>query len=154
MVTSISDVQQLYNVIIGTLELFLGAIMSISLIVAAIGITNTMFMSIMERTHEVGVMKAVGAKNSDILKLFLAETSLISAIGGVVGSILGIAAAKIVSIVLPLIGGEAIGRVPMVIDPLVVLTGIIVAIIVGILAGLYPARRASKMSPAEAVRYE
>lgn len=153
-VTSISDVQRIYNVIIGTLELFLGAIMSISLIVAAIGITNTMFMSIMERTHEVGVMKAVGAKNSDILKLFLAETALLSGIGGVVGSLLGIAAAKIVSVVLPLIGGEAVGEVPMVIDPLVVLTGIIVAIVVGILAGLYPARRASKMSPAEAVRYE
>jgi len=68
--------------------------------------------------------------------------------------LLGIAAAKIVSVVLPLIGGEAVGEVPMVIDPLVVLTGIIVAIVVGILAGLYPARRASKMSPAEAVRYE
>jgi len=154
MVTSISDVQRIYNVIIGTLELFLGAIMSISLIVAAIGITNTMFMSIMERTHEVGVMKAVGAKNSDILKLFLAETSLLSGIGGAVGSLLGIAAAKIVSVVLPLIGGETVGEVPIAIDPLVILAGIVVAIVVGILAGLYPARRASKMSPAEAVRYE
>jgi len=153
-VMSISDVQQIYNTIMGTLELFLGAIMSISLIVAAIGITNTMFMSIMERTHEVGVMKAVGAKNSDILKLFITETAVLSGIGGLVGSGLGIAAAKVVSVVLPMIGGEAVGEVPMVIDPLIILAGIIVAIIVGILAGLYPARRASKMSPAEAVRYE
>jgi putative ABC transport system permease protein len=145
-----SQFKEIFERIISMLGLFLGSIAAIALIVASLGIMNTMFMSIMERTHEIGVMKAIGAKNSNILSLFIAETSIISAIGGVFGCLLGIAASKIISV----IGSFQNIEIPVSVKPEVILAGMSIAIIVGVLSGLYPAWKASKMSPAEAVRYE
>jgi putative ABC transport system permease protein len=114
------------------------------------GIMNTMLMSVMERTHEIGVMKAIGAKNRNILTLFLLEAGVVSAIGGVCGCILGILAARAISF-----GIQTAFDVEIVaiVKPEVLLAGLAVAVLVGILSGLYPARKAAKMSPVEAVKY-
>ena len=150
LVMTMSQFKEIFERILSMLGLFLGSIAAIALIVASLGIMNTMFMSIMERTHEIGIMKAIGAKSSNILSLFIAETAIISAIGGVFGCLLGIAASKIISA----IGSFQNIEIPVSVKPEVILAGMAIAIIVGVLSGLYPAWKASKMSPAEAVRYE
>jgi putative ABC transport system permease protein len=126
-------------------------IAAIALVVASIGIMNTMLMSVMERTHEIGVMKAIGAKSRDVLSLFLLESGMVSLAGGVVGCLLGIIVARIISFG----ASSAIGiafQAPV--KPPVLLGGMAVAMVVGVLSGFYPARKASRMSPVEAVRYE
>lgn len=137
--------------IFGILQVFLLAIASISLIVAAMGIMNTILMSVMERTHEIGVMKAIGAKNRNILSLFLLEAGMVSTIGGVLGCIAGVVAAKAICFFLYI---EYEVEIAAIFKPEVLLGGVAIAMLVGILSGLYPARKASKMSPVEAVRYE
>ncbi len=136
-----------FNIIRGVLV----SIAAIALVVASIGIMNTMLMSVMERTHEIGVMKAIGAKSRDVLTLFLLESSLVSFVGGVTGCSLGVVVAKVMS----LGAGTAIGiEMTAVVKPMVLFGGMTVAMVVGVLSGFYPARKASKMSPVEAVRYE
>jgi putative ABC transport system permease protein len=137
----------IFNIIRGVLV----GIAAIALIVASIGIMNTMLMSVMERTHEIGVMKAIGAKSRDVLSLFLLESSMVSLVGGVAGCLLGWGVAKGLSF----IGGMAMPgmEIEAIVKPGVLLGGIAVALIVGVLSGFYPARKASKMSPVEAVRY-
>ncbi len=136
----------IFNIIRGVLV----GIAAIALIVASIGIMNTMLMSVMERTHEIGVMKAIGAKSRDVLSLFLLESSMVSLVGGVLGCGLGVIVAKGLSFVASMASGLEIEAI---VKPEVILGGIAVAMIVGVLSGFYPARKASKMSPVEAVRY-
>ena len=139
------------NSIFQVLQVFLLAIASISLIVAAMGIMNTTLMSVMERTHEIGVMKAIGAKNRNILFLFLMEAGVVSGIGGVLGCIVGVIAANVISFGIYTAFDVEIA---VVMKLQVLLGGVAVAVLVGILSGFYPARKASKLSPVEAVRYE
>jgi putative ABC transport system permease protein len=147
MGSAIKDIEDIFLV----LQIFLLAIASISLIVASMGIMNTTLMSVMERTHEIGVMKAIGAKNRNILFLFLMEAGMVSMIGGVLGCIAGVIGANAISFFLYSAYGVEIAAI---VKPVVLLGGIVAAVLVGILSGLYPARKASKMSPVEAVRYE
>ena len=143
-VESLEDIFQM-------LQVFLVAIGSLSLIVASLGIMNTTLMSVMERTHEIGVMKAIGAKNRNILSLFLMEAGVVSGIGGVLGCIVGVIAANVISFGIYTAFDVEIA---VVMKLQVLLGGVAVAVLVGILSGLYPARKASKLSPVEAVRYE
>ncbi|NAS89159.1 hypothetical protein C4E24_05410 [ANME-1 cluster archaeon AG-394-G21] len=146
MGSMIEMMDDIFNIIQGVLV----GIAAIALVVASIGIMNTMLMSVMERTHEIGVMKAIGAKSSDVLSLFLLESSMVSLVGGVAGCVVGVIVAK----VLGFLGSTASGlEIAAIVKPEVLLAGIVVALIVGVLSGFYPARKASKMSPVEAVRY-
>jgi putative ABC transport system permease protein len=145
-----SAVEQLESVF-GILQAVLLAIASISLLVAAMGIMNTMLMSVMERTHEIGVMKAIGAKNRNILSLFLLEAGVVSLLGGICGCILGVLGARAISFGIATAFDVEIAAI---VKPEVLLGGLAVAVVVGMLSGLYPARKASKMSPVEAVKYQ
>ncbi|MHC1577519.1 MAG: ABC transporter permease [Candidatus Methanospirareceae archaeon] len=146
MGSMIEQIGDIFNIIRGVLV----GIGAISLVVASIGIMNTMLMAVMERTHEIGVMKAIGAKSHDVLSLFLLESGLVSLVGGVAGCGLGVVLAKIISIG----AGTGLGiEIEAVVKPEVLLAGVAVALVVGVLSGFYPARKASKMSPVEAVRY-
>ena len=133
------------------LQVMIFGIASISIIVSGIGITNTMYTSVRERTKEIGIIKAVGAKNSDISKIFLIESGIIGLIGGIGGVVLGIGLAKLVEIFL----GAYIGfNLEVVISPLLIIFGLLFAFLVGCLAGYLPARRAAQLNPVDALRYE
>jgi putative ABC transport system permease protein len=120
-------------------------IASISLVVGGIVIMNIMLVSVTERTREIGVRKALGARRGDILLQFLIESSTIAVIGGAIGVLIGIIAAKLVALVTPL---------PAAVQFWSVLSGLIVALSVGLFFGTYPASKASRLDPVEALRSE
>jgi len=128
-----------------TFTILLGGIGSISLLVGGIGIMNIMLVTVTERTREIGVRKAIGAKDRDILWQFLLETVILSGTGGMIGVGFGVVVAKLVSEVTPF-------------SPIVQLSSILLALsfsaAVGIFFGYYPARRAAMLNPIEALRYE
>ncbi|MCL5746774.1 MAG: ABC transporter permease [Patescibacteria group bacterium] len=125
------------------LSLALGGIAAISLLVGGIGVANIMLVSVTERTREIGLRKALGAKRSDILKQFLIEAVMISVLGGVIGIILGMGASIIVA---KLLVSE--------VTPWSVVIAFVFSVAIGIIFGMAPAIRASKLSPIEALRYE
>jgi putative ABC transport system permease protein len=106
---------------------------------------NIMLVSVTERTREIGIRKSLGARTKDILQQFLIESMIISAIGGVIGTALGIAIAGV---------GMSFANIAVVIDPKVVVLAVAFSALVGMFFGLYPARKAAKMDPIEALRYE
>ncbi|WP_313524752.1 ABC transporter permease [Anaerotignum sp.] len=133
------------DTMLGSLSAVVGAIAAISLVVGGIGIMNIMLVSVTERTREIGIRKALGARTRDIMIQFLIEAAAISAAGGIIGTILGI---SIVAI-----GGMAVG-VGVVVKPTVVLMAVAFSAMVGLGFGLYPAKKAAKKDPVEALRYE
>lgn len=139
--------------ILGIVELALLAIALISLIVGAVGIMNTMYTSVLERTKQIGVMKAVGASGDAILTLFLMESGLIGIIGGILGVAAAIALAYLIGLAAAAAGYEGLFTFAS-IDILGISSVLIITFIVGILSGILPARRAARMEPAEALRYE
>jgi putative ABC transport system permease protein len=127
------------------LTLLLASIASVSLLVGGIGIMNIMLVSVTERTREIGIRMAVGAKGRDVLLQFLVEAVVTSLLGGVMGILFGIGASQ-------LIGWLAKWSTPMV--PGAILLAFIFSAVVGIFFGYYPARRAAGLDPIEALRYE
>jgi putative ABC transport system permease protein len=143
------------------LQVIFGGVGAIALLVAAIGIANTMAMAILERTREIGLMKAVGASNRDVLSIFLGEAAGIGFIGGLGGAIFGWAAGQIINVVaLAYLAGQAAeqGGLPpttAVYTPIwLPIFTIIFATLIGIVSGLYPALRAATMIPVNALKYE
>ncbi len=132
------------------LRYFLAAIAAISLLVGGIGIMNSMLISVNQRVREVGLRKAVGARGFHILSQFLIESSVITIVGGVIGIVLGIGIAYVSSIVISGLGYEWAFLVP----PSSIALGFGVSLLIGIVFGLYPARKASRIPPIEALRYE
>ncbi len=130
--------------------LILGAIASVSLLVGSIGIMNIMLVSVVERTREIGLRKALGAKRSDILVQFLTESAALSLCGGVAGIILGWIIIKVVSVVAANAGLPFAPMLPL--DVVALAVG--VSLLVGIISGIYPAFRAARLDPIEALRHE
>jgi len=146
---TIQDQTQIVEMVEQTAETFtvlLGSIAAISLVVGGIGIMNIMLVSVTERTREIGIRKAVGAKRRDILTQFLAEAVVLSLLGGLIGVLSGYGAAQVVT---PLLGGTR-----ALVTPQSVVMALSVSIGVGLFFGLYPANRAARLHPIEALRYE
>jgi putative ABC transport system permease protein len=144
------DFLEVASSITGVLTIFLGGIAGISLLVGGIGIMNIMLVSVVERTREIGLRKAMGARKNDILIQFLAESSLLSLIGGILGIVLGWAISAIV--------GQIAAASDTAISPVVGINAILLATLfstaVGVFFGAYPASRAANLEPVDALRYE
>ncbi len=136
---------------LASMTLFLGAIAGVSLVVGSVGIANTMFTSVLEKTKEIGTMKAIGAKNIDILMIFLFNSALVGFVGGVLGIVLSLG----LTALLPYVGITMVSSSSgLPIAPDLMLMGISIAVGIGVLSGVIPAYNASKMKPVDALRYE
>jgi putative ABC transport system permease protein len=140
-----------FNQVLGVVGSVLIIIALISLVVGGIGIMNTMYTSVLERTREIGIMKAVGAKNNQIMMLFMVESGFYGIIGGLIGAILGIGLAKIGEFAAANAGYE-IFKVS--ISPVLILGSLLFAFLIGAISGLAPARAAARLKPVQALRYE
>lgn len=140
-----SEMLSTVNEVTGTLTAMLGGIAGISLLVGGIGIMNIMLVSVTERTREIGIRKAIGAKHSDILIQFLIESIVISGLGGIIGIILGIGGSHLIS---GMVGFDTV------ISLNILLIASLFSIIVGVVFGIYPANKAARLNPIEALRYE
>ncbi|MDP2908059.1 MAG: ABC transporter permease [Nanoarchaeota archaeon] len=154
-VSSVKATQETISSMLSSMTLFLGAIAAISLIVGAIGIANTMFTTVLQKTKEIGIMKAVGAKNRTIMLIFLFNSAMIGLVGGILGGILGIILSSWVPIML---GAASImpGRFGLTTLVTPELVGFVIgfSIFIGLVSGAVPAYRASRMNPVDALRYE
>lgn len=152
---SLNDMLESMQETAATLQAVLGGIGAVSLLVAALGITNTMIMSIYERTREIGIMKVIGASLSDIRRLFLLEAGIIGLTGGLIGIALSYGASYILNRSnFSLLGMGAVGARISIIPIWLALATICFSTLVGILSGFYPARRAMKLSALEAIKTE
>lgn len=137
-------INERFTNILDLITLFLGAIASISLVVGGIGISNTMFMNVMERRKEIGTMKAVGATESQILKLFLIESSIIGLLGGLIGILLAVTIGFAITLF----------NITFIYDIPVIFGSVVFSISIGLFSGTFPAREAAKVDPMIALRYE
>ncbi len=145
-IISQNDIISVFGDILGALTIFLGAIAAISLLVGGIGIMNIMLVSVTERTREIGLRKAVGAKRADVLVQFLIEAITLAVVGGAIGILLGWSMAFGVS--------TAFDAFDAVVGMDAVLTSLLFSMAVGLFFGIYPAYRASRLNPIDALRYE
>jgi putative ABC transport system permease protein len=145
---SIADQAQLldtFSSVTGLLTLLLAGIASISLVVGGIGIMNIMLVSVRERTREIGIRKAVGARGSDILLQFLVEALVLSLLGGLIGIVLGVAASAVIA---------AIAGWGFSFSPITVVVAVGFSLVVGVVFGVWPARQAARLDPITALGYE
>jgi putative ABC transport system permease protein len=145
------QMSEMVGSIFSILTFVVGGIASISLIVAGVGIANTMFISVMERTKEIGVMKAIGATNYNVMEIFLVESAMLGFLGGAIGCAIGYILSLLVNVF-------AVGMLPVTFEATVtlemILLGLGFSVAVGIVSGIWPARRAAKLQPVDALRYE
>ena len=145
---TIRSMQELSTMLTSTTDIMttlLAAVAGISLLVGGIGIMNIMYVSVTERTREIGLRMSIGAKGMDILAQFLIESILISVTGGLIGVLFGVGAALIVNVV---------AHFPIYIQPCSVLLSFVVCTVTGVFFGWYPAKKAAQLDPIEAIRYE
>jgi putative ABC transport system permease protein len=150
LVSSQSDAEEIVGAVGFALSLMLASIAAISLVVGGIGIMNTMLMSVTERTREIGLRKAIGATERDVLRQFLLEAVLLTASGGILGILLGIVGAFLVARG----ASYAVDGWSLVIPPAAVALSAAVSTMVGMAFGYYPARRAARLDPIDTLRYE
>ncbi len=152
-VTAFATIQQQITSVVQTISLFLAAIAAVSLLVGAVGIANTMFMSVMERTRQIGLLKALGATDNEVMEVFLIESGLFGFVGGVIGIISGV----LISVIISEVGLRALGpggTMSAVVTPQLLIFALVFSIFVGVISGVAPARSAAKMNPVDALRFE
>jgi len=145
LVMTFEQIQEQVGEVLGTIEAVLAGIAAISLIVAGVSIINTMTISVLERTREIGILKAIGSTNGDILLVFLTEATITGLLGGLLGSALGFAAGLLL--------GNRIG-LPVSTEPRLGLMVTLFALVTSVVAGVYPSWQAASLDPVEALRYE
>ncbi|MGA7711920.1 MAG: ABC transporter permease [Rhizomicrobium sp.] len=144
----ITDLKQISNMVAtttGTLTAFLSAVAAVSLLVGGIGIMNVMLVSVTERTREIGIRLAIGARARDVLLQFLIEAVVLSALGGMIGILIGLAGAAAAAAAL---------KLPFILEPAIVVIAVLFSAGVGVTFGYFPARRAARLDPIEALRHE
>ena len=151
-VQNTTEIAATLGIITGTITLMLSAIAGISLLVGGVGIMNIMLVSVTERTKEIGIRMAIGARGKDILRQFLVESVVLSSVGGVVGVALGIGASVLATVAINSLSTGS--DWPIVVSIPAAVVAMAFAAAVGIFFGYYPARRASRLDPIEALRYE
>ena len=147
-----TDLIESFNKVLSIIQVVFAGIAAISLVVAGIGIMNTMYTAVLERTQEIGVMKAIGAKNSDVLLLFLTESALIGLAGGIAGVLIGIGISKGVEFFVNTAFGA--GTITAVYPVYLIAGSLLFSAFIGTISGVLPARRAAKLKPVDALRYE
>ena len=156
-VTSPKSILQTVNTLIGGFTIFLSAIGGVSILVGGVGIVTTLFTAVMERTKEIGLLKALGATSENILLLFVAESFIIGVAGSSVGLLMGTALSFVLIPVLGRLGGPGAAQSPSISPifvPETIMTIFMIGVLISTIAGFYPAWRASKMRPVEALRKE
>ena len=151
-VQTTEDLRESFDTILNIIQVVLTGIALISLLVGAVGITNTMYTAVLERTKEIGIMKAVGARNEDILKIFLIESGLLGLMGGLVGVALGLGISYLGSVIAAQALGSAI--IKFVAPWWLIVGALVFGFVIGALAGFLPARQAANMRPVDSLRYE
>ena len=146
------EVLEIFGVILSVLTGFLVSIGGISLIVGGIGIANTMYTSVLERTKEIGVMKSIGAKQKDILSIFLIESGLLGLIGGIIGVVFGIIFVKTIEYIT--VNKLGVGFLQISISLNLVIGSLLFSFIIGSISGFWPAYKATKIKPVDALRYD
>jgi putative ABC transport system permease protein len=144
-IRSQTEIIERVSSVTGTLTMLLGAIAAVSLLVGGIGIMNIMLVSVTERTREIGIRMAIGARGGDVLIQFLIEAVMLSLVGGLLGIAFGLALAE---------GASSLMNMSVVFDPVITFVAFFFSGAVGIFFGFYPARKASRLDPIEALRYE
>ena len=144
-IRNLTEVLQSQEASSRVLTLLLAAIASVSLLVGGIGIMNIMLATVSERTREIGIRRALGAKRRDIIEQFLIETTVMSGSGGLIGVVLGLAVPPVVA---------RLSGIPVVISPWSPIVAFLIAVLTGVIFGVYPARRAALLDPVEALRSE
>jgi len=150
-VQTMEELKEVYGIVINLLNVFLIGLAAISLLVGGVGITNTMYTSVIERTREIGVMKAIGAKNSDIMSIFLIESGILGAVGGAIGVAIGLGISKSVEIA---VRSQGIDYLKAGASLELIFGAIAFSFIVGALSGAMPALQAARLKPVDALRYE
>ena len=154
--TSFEDMAKSFGEIFSIMQIILGVIGSVALAVASLGVINTMLMAILERTKEIGIMKAIGARNKDVRRIFLFESAYIGLFGGIAGVIFGIIVSKIIEMIVSFYlqnSGEA-DFLSFYVPPYLMLFVVLFSMGVSMAAGYIPSRRASRLDPVIALRDE
>jgi putative ABC transport system permease protein len=145
IIRNLSDIAEAASTSARVMAVLLGAVASISLLVGGIGIMNIMLVSVTERTREIGIRMAVGARSRDIMLQFLVEAVVMAATGGAIGILLGIGSAEVLKVW---------AQWPTLVSPVIVATAFLFSGAVGVFFGFYPAKKAANLDPIEALRYE
>ncbi len=157
-IESLEEQLKMINTVLNVITVAISVIAAISLIVGGIGVMNIMLVSVVERTKEIGIRKALGAKNKVIEMQFLVEAVLICAIGGIIGILLGLLNGGLISFIVKQIvqSKESLSMLTVSVSPpiMAIIVSFLFSSLVGVVFGLYPARRAARLSPIDALRYE